>query len=515
MKKKRSIPLLLLALAVAVAPLFIGSQVRAAAVTYVKVTILFFNDIHGHLKPFNVKTDGGRKEVGGVARLATLIEKIKADNETNHVKTFVLIAGDILQGTPISTVFKGEPDIKCFNDMHVDAMTVGNHEFDFGLKNFLKLKSGSDFPFLSANIVYKDTQKQLADPFISFKLDQNIFLTVIGATTRKLLVTTKLSNVAALTVLDPVQRVKAVFDKVKQKGPVILLSHCRHKTDRQIAQALPELAAIIGGHDQILLLPFREIGGVPVFQAFEKGRYLGRIDLEIDPSTKKTRLISTDYIPVTSKIEADSKIEKIVAGYDARLAERFKAVIGKADTFLDAERFRVRYEETALGNFVTDVMRRYTGARISLLNAGSLRASIDRGPITVEDVFKAMPYTNEIVLVELTGREILLVFGRSVMGDRDDEDGGFLHVSGVRVKIKENRIQEVELDKHQGPIEPDTTYQVAITDFLFSGGDGYRMFTGKSSVATGLPLRELIVDDIRLKGTVSARVEGRIVRVGE
>ncbi|MEZ4550532.1 MAG: hypothetical protein R2874_08690 [Desulfobacterales bacterium] len=57
------------------------------------------------------------------------------------------MAGDILQGTPMSTVFRGDPDIRCLNAMGVDAMTVGNHEFDFGLDNFLKLKEQSAFPF--------------------------------------------------------------------------------------------------------------------------------------------------------------------------------------------------------------------------------------------------------------------------------------------------------------------------------------------------------------------------------
>jgi 5'-nucleotidase/UDP-sugar diphosphatase len=505
MKIKRSVYIFLLAL------LFVGPEAHSANTASVKVTILFFNDIHGHLKPYNIRTEKGRKEVGGIARLATLIKNIETENKVNHVKTFVLVAGDMLQGTPMSTIFKGVPDIKCFNVMGVDAMTVGNHEFDFGLDNFERLKKSANFPFLSANIVYKKTEEQLAESFISLKITQNIELTVIGVTTRELLITTNPLNVEALKVLDPVPCVNGVFNDVKQKGPVILLSHCRHKTDRKIAEAVQELTAIIGGHDQILLAPFRTVEGVPVFQAFEKGRYLGRIDLAINPSTKKAVLISNDYIEITPGIKTDPKINKIVKHYDAQLDEEFKEVIGNSETYLDGERFYIRYEETTLGNFVTDIMRKHTGAGIALLNAGSLRASIDTGPITVEDVFKAMPYANEIVIVEMTGREILRVLSRSVIGNRDDEDGGFLHVSGIKIRIKDHRIEKVELDEGRGPIEPDTIYKVAITDFLASGGDGYS-FTTKRSLATGLPLRELIVDDIRSKGTVSAKIDGRIVR---
>ena len=102
----------------------------------IKVTVLFFNDIHGHLMPFKVKAEDGEREVGGIARMATLIKKIRTENDKGGGKTFLLVAGDILQGTPMSTVFHGEPDIKSMNAMNVDAMTVGNHEFDFGLQNF-------------------------------------------------------------------------------------------------------------------------------------------------------------------------------------------------------------------------------------------------------------------------------------------------------------------------------------------------------------------------------------------
>jgi len=121
----------------------------------IKVSVLFFNDIHGHLSPFKIRTESGKKEVGGVARMATLIETIRAENRIRNIETFVLIAGDILQGTPMSTVFRGQPDVECFNAMGVDAMTVGNHEFDFGLKNFMDLKQKARFPFLSSNIVKK------------------------------------------------------------------------------------------------------------------------------------------------------------------------------------------------------------------------------------------------------------------------------------------------------------------------------------------------------------------------
>lgn len=289
--------------------------------------------------------------------------------------------------------------------------------------------------------------------------------------------------------------------------------HSKYDTDRAIAAAVPELAAIIGGHDQILLSPFRRVGKVPVLQAFEKGRYLGRIDLEIDPASRRAKFVSADYLPVTAAIEPDPEIAAVVETYHARLDKMFTATIGRSGVFLDGERQNVRYVETNLGNFVTDLMRENTGARIALLNGGSLRASIPAGPVTLEDVFKSLPYANEIVLIQLTGEELLRVLTRSAAGKPEDEDGGFLQVSGLRFTIRGHAVENVRLGRDGTPIFPSRTYQVAITDFLKSGGDGYATFVEKPAEYTGLPLRELVVEAIRSGRTLSAAVEGRILRL--
>lgn len=490
-------------------------SIAAGSKEPLRITILFFNDLHGHLMPFKVKTEKGKLEVGGIARLATLIENIRKENRQENTRTFVLNAGDILQGTPLSTVFHGRPDIECFNAIGVDAMTVGNHEFDFGIENFLSLKKMAAFPFISSNIIWKDSGNLVCKPLVSYKVSENIFLSVIGATTRTLLVTTKPEYVKDLAVLNSVETVKEAFKGVKDKGPVILLSHSKFKTDQSIAGAVPELAAVIGGHDQILLSPYRKVGEVPIFQAFEKGRYLGRIDFRIEPLTAKTHLINHTYIPVTADIEPDPRIERIVRVYHERLDKSFKEVLGKSKTFLDGERERVRYEETTLGNLVTDIMRQYTGADIALLNGGSLRASIDVGPVTIEDVFRSMPYSNEIIIVELTGEDIRQLLARSVQGTRADEDGGFLQVSGIRFTVGGHKVEKIVLSSKNRMIQADKKYRVAITDFLASGGDGYTLFVDKSHENTRLPLRELIVETIRTRGSVTSAIEGRILRVKE
>jgi 2',3'-cyclic-nucleotide 2'-phosphodiesterase (5'-nucleotidase family) len=216
------------------------------------------------------------------------------------------------------------------------------------------------------------------------------------------------------------------------------------------------------------------------------------------------------YLPIDASIAPDPAVQNLVETYRVQLDAKFSEVIGTAEVFLDGERERIRYEETNLGNFVTDIMRSYTGAEIALLNAGSLRASIDEGEITLEDVFKTMPYENELVMVELPGAEVQAALARAVMGSRADEDGGFLHVSGLRFTVRGKTLEGIMAGK--APLDLARTYKVAITDFMLSGGDGYQVFVGKPAVKTGLPLRELIVDTIRARGKVKAEKEGRITR---
>jgi len=479
----------------------------------VRLSILFFNDLHGHLKPFEVKDGQETREVGGIARMAALIDGIRAENRAGGAETVVLMAGDLLQGTPMSTVFMGEPDVLCLNAMKLDASAVGNHEFDFGLDNFLKLERTAAFPFLSANIVLKGKGDPLCRAYHTVPLDGGLVLTVIGVTTEELLTTTRADNVASLEVLDPVAAVKGIYDGVQGKGPVVVLSHSRHQTDRDIALTMPGLAAIIGGHDQILLSPHRQVGAVPVFQAFEKGRYLGRIDFEVDRKTGEAKLAGSTYIPIVAGMPEDPLVAAIVKDYDRRLGEQFKEVIGRSESFLDGERGRIRYEETSLGNFVTDIMRAHTGAQIAFMNSGGLRASIRQGPVTVEDVFKAVPYPNELMTTKLTGREIVQILERSVKGSRGEEDGGFLQVSGISFTVAHGQPRDVRVGA--APIDPAALYTVAVPDFLSTGGDGHVVFKGREYVKTGLPLRELIIDTIRQRGVIRAKEEGRILRPGE
>ena len=115
-------------------------------------------------------------------------------------------------------------------------------------------------------------------------------------------------------------------------------------------------------------------------------------------------------------------------------------------------------------------------------------------------------------MIQLTGEELLQVLTRSAAGKPEDEDGGFLQVSGLRYTIRGHAVENVRVGRNGSPLFPSKTYRVAITDFLKSGGDGYATFVEKPADYTGLPLRELVVEAIRSGRAAPAATEGRILR---
>ena len=490
----------------------IGTLTTAASAAGVDLTILFFNDHHGHLRPFVLKAGAETRSVGGMARMATLVRQVRAENRTAGARTVLVVAGDMLQGTPLSTVFKGAADVDCFNEMGVDAVTVGNHEFDFGIDNFEALTAQARFVFMSANIRWKADGRLLVSGGHRVPLGGGLYLHLIGVTTPALLTLSRPETVAPLSVAPPVIAVKAAVDRVRDKGPVVLVSHSRHRTDDAVAAAVPELAAIIAGHDHRLFEPPRQRGPVPVFQALDNGRYLGRIDMSIDETTGRAAIRSWRYLPVTADILPDPAVAAIIAAYEARLGSAFKETIGEAAVDLVAERPRVRFSETNWGDLVADVVRAHTGADIALVNSGALRASIYKGPITLEDIYRALPFTNNIEVLSLTGETLRAVLSRAVSGSRTDEDGGFLQVSGLRFHIGGTSPTDILVGDARRPLAGGAVYRVAMPDFLASGGDQYPMLKGQPHLGTGLPLRDIVVEYIRRKSRIAPSVDGRIAR---
>jgi len=484
-------------------PLLLGLLLAVTlAASAEQVTILHFNDYHGHaLIPEEGKT-------GGLARLAGTIEQIRAENAARGGTTLVLIAGDVLQGTPLATVFRGEVDFKGLNAIGIDAMAVGNHEFDFGMPNLHRLIEMAEFPVISANVRRKADGTSVFPGTVRFMAGDEMIV-VFGLTTPETRVTTKPSNVANLDFEDPVEVATTLTRRIthSQDRLVVALTHLGYEEDLKLAEAVPGLDVVVGGHSHTQADAATRAGTALVVQAKSYGEFLGRLDLTIDGG----KVTEYDYrlVPMDASVPVSAPVEAIVARYAAELNEAMQRVVGHTTVFLDAEREHVRAQETNLGTVITDAMRIVSGAPIALQNGGGIRASIDAGDITLADILTVLPFGNEVATVELTGAQLRQILQRSISEPRPH--GGFLQVSGLQITVDPGD-QIAELLVGNEPLDDAKTYLVTTNAFLMEGGDGYETFTeGKNQYYVGTKLDTAFVQYLTEQGTISPGIEGRIV----
>ncbi|MFW5868207.1 MAG: bifunctional metallophosphatase/5'-nucleotidase, partial [Armatimonadota bacterium] len=266
------------------------------------VTILHFNDSHG-----NVLTPEDEGDLGGIARIAALVDQIREENEARDVTTLLLIAGDVLQGTPLSTVFHGEADFAALNRMDVSAMAIGNHEFDYGMPNLHRLIEMANFPILSANIRRKVDGSLVFDGTERFTVGDEMIV-VIGLTTPETRVTTMPTNVENLDFEEPVETAAMLADRITRTEDrvVVALTHLGYEEDLKLARAVPALDVVVGGHSHTMLEESVSAGNAVVVQAKSYGEYLGRLDLVIDDG----KVVNHEYslIPIDASIAQDPDV---------------------------------------------------------------------------------------------------------------------------------------------------------------------------------------------------------------
>lgn len=490
----------LLTLAVAVA-LYVGPNVLASDGT--PITILHVNDVHARLEPFKVKD----ATVGGMAQMATLVGRIRAE-QRNQV--LLLAAGDMIHGTNIANLFMGVPVVKSMNYMYFDAMTIGNHEFNYGQEALENLAKQASFPFLGANIL-RESGATFTVPY-SVKTINGLRVAIIGLTAPETPIVTHPKNVVGLTFADPIATAKKMVAEVADADLIIALTHLGADLDARLAQEVPEINVIVGGHSHTRIDQPKVVGNTLIVQTGEYGQSLGRLDIKV--AGKKVVSYNGQLLPVDASLAPAGSIENIINTYKTNLEARMSTVIGETKVALDGERANVRTRETNLGNYVADVMRKAAGADVAITNGGGIRASIAQGSIKVNDVYTVLPFDNTLVIMEVTGAQILKVLETS-LAKFPEQNGGFLQVSGLSVvfdpaKPAGSRVVEVKVGGVA--LDPAKSYKLATNDFTAAGGDGYdALKEAKLLVNTGEMLRDVMVKAIQAEGAIEPKVEGRIV----
>jgi len=490
-------------------------QSEAQQPATVNLTVLHYNDFHSQNVPRTISKrgkDGSRTkvEVGGAAVLKAYIDRYRL----NQQNTVLLHAGDDFQGTPISSVTKGKSQIEILELIQPDAMTLGNHEFDYGANNVEALLPLATFPVISANLLNKST----GTPFVPRYriLDRRgLTVAVIGLAPPDLESLTMRKNVENIEILDASKSVEKTMNEVRQNfdtDVIIVLSHMGLDNDSLLAENVDGIDVIVGGHSHTPLFRPKIVNGTYIVQAGSKGRWLGKLDLGIDTAantvaTAYGRLIETDV----SAVSPDPRMEAKVAELEKLVSEGLNEVIGYLKT--DWRRGHGG-QESNMGNWQCDVMVDFAKADIAFQNAGGIRKDLPAGPITLRDIWEVNPFGNEFVTFSVSGKRL-----REMLVFMERKGREYCHVGGLRYKYDDAEIGDGQLlVTVQGQaLDPGRQYSVVTNNYLAGHLDKY--FGISASEVEFDPVypvavdREVFIDYIRKQKTVESKTDGRSVIV--
>lgn len=435
----------------------------------VRLTIFHTNDIHGWIMP---REKEGRR-IGGMAAAAAVIKKVSGPK-------LVLDAGDWFQGTPEGSLSQGRCVVDLFNALPYDAVTIGNHEFDYGEPNLRRLAGRLKVPVVSANIYQEADGRRLSyvRPWI-VKEVSGLKIGLFGLTTSKTKSLSFPRHTRGLEFRREVDEAKAAVKALRAQGAtvIIALTHVGFEKpdgpafegDQTIAAEVQGIDLIVGGHTHTALRqPLREAAyGTLIVQAGTGLSALGEVLLDIDAASgrvvsSRARLVDL-WLDETGE---DPDVARRVADEREAVSRLYDVVVATATAAL----MRNAEGESSLGDWMTDCLRRWAGTQTAFQNGGGIRADLRPGPVTLRDLFNVMPFDNRVVKLKIRGRHLKAAVDHGVAAR------GMLQVSGLEVRYRRGekpgrRLEDLRVGGL--PLEEDGLYTAAALDFMVSGGDGY------------------------------------------
>ncbi len=543
-KMFRRLLAVVLAAALAINGGYVATTTEAAEPSKKEVVIFHTNDMHGHMD-----------EGIGIARVAAMKKSVE--------NALLLDGGDAIQGAPMATLSSGEDIVELMNLAGYDAVCTGNHEYDYGQEQLLKIRSLADYPMLAAN-VKKDGTAFLQGTYSGGEKEGNgqytllekngVTVGVFGLTTQETRTSSNPAGLKGIIFEDEIETAEKMIDALEKEGAdvIICLAHLGDTgtvpyTAEKLAQNLTgayegKLDAIIDAHSHTI--ENKVVNGVQISQTGTALENLGKMTLTYDEETDDVD-IQAELIP-ESEFTADTGAYKDIvpdAGIEAALAEISEknqellktriadtAVTLWGGTINNVAEGRVT--ETNLGNLVADsmidaaddIIRNGNVAEeyktlpiVAMQNGGGIRATVKKGVITQGDIINVLPYGNLISFKVVTPKLLYDILEVGVSGNSGltadglmagtTASGGFPQIGGMRFtydpnKEKGSKVKAVYLDGETEPLDrTDESRQIIFgsNDYLIAGGNGYTMLADLPQVAEGGAL------DIMLENTILKR----------
>jgi 2',3'-cyclic-nucleotide 2'-phosphodiesterase / 3'-nucleotidase len=495
------------------------------------VVILSTTDMHGHIFPIDYYTN--KYDNVGIAKVATLIKEARQ----NDPDLLLVDSGDTIQGTPLEYFHNQrhntppDPMMLAMNALQYDSMTVGNHEYNFGLKVLEKARSEAKFPWLSANTFATATSAPHYQPYI-VKEVQGVRIGVLGLTTPGIPNWENAPNYAGLEFHESVSEAKEWVPLLrdKEKADVVVIAmHMGIEEDLRSGQTNPaqvpnENAALaiarqVRGIDVILMghthreVPSLVVNGVLLTQANRWASHLARVDLYLEKNAGGRWEIvakSACTLPVNEKTEIDEQIAKLGEPYDQETQAWLTRTIGQSNEDLGAQ--QCRFRDTAIIDLIQRVQLEASHADVSMAACFNPQAHISKGAVTVRDIAGLYEYENTLVTLELTGRQLKEALEHSARYFKSYQPGKRLsdlvdeRIPGYNFDMAEGVTYDIDLTKPFGdriqnlkfkgqPLNPTQKLRVVTNNYRVNGGGGFTMYKDAPVIyRSSEEIRELIID---------------------
>ncbi len=540
----RAVALLAAGAAVALGLATGGTVTQAAPAkpkpTHTQINLLALNDFHGNLAPNPATSSSGNVNgtpAGGAEYLATHLENLRAAAKAQGQESVTVAAGDLIGASPLlSAAFHDEPTIEAMNEMGLDAASVGNHEFDEGWHELLRMQTGgclndgdgqnnqnscpdkkakfkgADFDYLSANVFFENTRQTLLDPYTVKKFKNGQRIAFIGMTLEATPNIVTKAGVEGLTFTDEVETANALVPKLRKQGIesiVVLLHEGGFPTDPRafnscpgisgpvtdIAKNLdPAIDAVISGHTHNAYnCSINDPAGKPrlVTSASSFGKVVTQVRLSIDNATKDVDRLNTlaNNLIVTQDVPKNRELTKLITKYQGLVAPIESKVIGHITT-PSVVRTPDDSQESPLGNLIADAQladpSTVTGGKtplVAFMNPGGIRADLAStgGAVSFGQAFTVQPFNNFLVSMDMTGTQIKALLEQQFSGPNQAANK-VLQVAGITYTYNPAGTPGAKVDaasvKIAGqPIVDGTSYRIVTNNFLSDGGDGFPAFT--------------------------------------
>jgi 2',3'-cyclic-nucleotide 2'-phosphodiesterase (5'-nucleotidase family) len=454
-----------------------------------EVTILHTSDEHGWLVPFQ----DGANIYGGAANVVGWWRELEGLDPSRHL---VLSGGDNWTGPAISTWFKGKPVVEVFNQMGYRAVSLGNHEFDFGQEELRARVSEAGFPFLGANVFDAETglPADFVSPYAVVEVS-GVKVGIVGLVTTSASTSTNPRNVTGLR-FEPFARTLAwAVPEVRAAGAeiVVILAHEELSVMLRLADTLAvPVDAIFAAHGHELGYELRN--GIPVvgsgtqFMAYSVTRLVWDRVLGAVVETDTRQEVVAYPARGGNFVTPDPAVEALVEGWQARADQALSEELGYTAT-------GVRAMTWTMGNWVADAWRwAFPGSDITIQNFGGLRQDVPPGVVTLQDIVSMQPFNNQLFELSLTGAQVVQNLAGVISSAQSDSC--WPAVSGIRWTGHGDSLQ-VRLEDG-APIGLATRYRVIVSDYVYYGGCGYQFYRHDGTPQdTGKNEREPVVDFTR------------------